>query len=189
MTNVAGHLSVEELEARYETASETIAKSHFHAIWLLALGHLVPQVAKLLSFSTRWVKALVARYNAGGPSLRRPARRKRDRETILMSQALSAPKQRIKTPPDDGGLWTGAEGRAVVGEVSRRQVCSRPARLRRAGRHWLVDPATASAPSGRRGRGGTRGVQKNSRTRSKRSKQRIRTPKSRSGRATSIVSD
>jgi len=69
MTNVAGHLSVEELEARYETASETIAKSHFHAIWLLALGHSVPQVAKLLSFSTRWVKALVARYNAGGPSL------------------------------------------------------------------------------------------------------------------------
>ena len=70
MTSIKPHLSVKALEARYETASEPIGKSHFHAIWLLASGYSVEQVSKLLSFSTRWVKALVAkRYNDGGPSL------------------------------------------------------------------------------------------------------------------------
>jgi hypothetical protein len=47
MANIAGYLSVEELDARYETAREPIAKSHFHAMWLLAWGHSSAQVAKL----------------------------------------------------------------------------------------------------------------------------------------------
>ncbi len=189
MTNVAGHLSVEELEARYETASETIAKSHFHAIWLLALGHSVPQVAKLLSFSTRWVKALVARYNAGGPSLLGDRRAGNGTEpTILTSQALSALKQRIKTPPDDGGLWTGpkvarwlAKFHAVKSVHDQRGFDA----LVVIG--WSIQQPRPRHPDAA-GEAERAEFKKNSRTRSKRSKQRIRTPKSRSGRATSIVS-
>lgn len=189
MTNVAGHLSVEELEARYETASETIAKSHFHAIWLLALGHSVPRVAKLLSFSTRWVKALVARYNAGGPSLLGDRRAGNGTEpTILTSQALSALKQRIKTPPDDGGLWTGpkvarwlAKFHAVKSVHDQRGFDA----LVVIG--WSIQQPRPRHPDAA-GEAERAEFKKNSRTRSKRSKQRIRTPKSRSGRATSIVS-
>ena len=44
------------------------AKSHFHALWLLSSGYEVEEVAELLSFSTRWVRALVKRYNEGGPA-------------------------------------------------------------------------------------------------------------------------
>ena len=72
MTSIKPHLSVKALEARYETASEPIGKSHFHAIWLLASGYSVEQVSKLLSFSKRWVKALVKRYNDGGCVYRKP---------------------------------------------------------------------------------------------------------------------
>ena len=105
MTKIEEHLSVADLEARYKTASDPIAKSHFHAIWLLAGGYSVAQVAKLLSFSTRWAKALVKRYNEGGPELlgdRRAANGAEPR--ILTPEALAALKERIKTPPDDGGL-------------------------------------------------------------------------------------
>ena len=67
MTTIKSHLSTGELEARYEGAGDPIAKSHFHALWLLSKGYDLDEVAELLSFSTRWVYQLVRRYNAGGP--------------------------------------------------------------------------------------------------------------------------
>jgi Homeodomain-like domain len=66
MAVITAHLSVGELEARYKTAGDPIAKSHFHALWLVASGYEVAEVAELLSFSARWVSELVRRYNAGG---------------------------------------------------------------------------------------------------------------------------
>lgn len=108
MTKLEAHLSVAALEERYETAREPIAKSHFHAIWLLALGHSAADVARLLSFSPRWVKALVKRYNEGGPERlgdQRAANGSAPR--ILTEEALAALRARIKAPPDDGGLWSG----------------------------------------------------------------------------------
>ena len=67
MTTIKVHLGSHELEARYEAAAEPIAKSHFHALWLLSLGYDVGEVAELLSFSPRWIRELVKRYNEGGP--------------------------------------------------------------------------------------------------------------------------
>lgn len=67
MTAIKPHLSSAELEQRYETAPEPIAKSHFHALWLLSRGYDLDEVAEVLSFSTRWVRILVKRYNEGGP--------------------------------------------------------------------------------------------------------------------------
>ena len=69
MTAIKTHLSSIELEARYETAVDPIAKSHFHAVWLLSCGYDVEEVAELYSFSTRWVSALVKRYNEGRPDV------------------------------------------------------------------------------------------------------------------------
>jgi hypothetical protein len=51
MTTIASHLSAAELEARYETAADPAAKSHFHVIWLLSLNYGIEEVAELLSFS------------------------------------------------------------------------------------------------------------------------------------------
>ena len=51
---------------------------HFHALWLLSLGYEVEEIAELLSFSPRWVRALIKRYNEGGAEARRPARPQRN---------------------------------------------------------------------------------------------------------------
>ena len=59
-------LSAIELEGRYETADDAIAKWHFHALWLLSLGDESDEVAERLSLSTRWVFQLIKRYNEGG---------------------------------------------------------------------------------------------------------------------------
>ena len=66
MTTIKAHVSSSELEARYKRAVDPIGKSHFHALWLLSCGYEVDEVAELLSFSSRWVRALVKRYNEGG---------------------------------------------------------------------------------------------------------------------------
>ena len=108
MTTIKAQLSSFELEARYEAAADPIAKRHFHALWLLSSGYEVEEVAELLSFSTRWVRALSKRYNEGGPEALGDQRVDNGtKPTILTPDALAALKERIKTPPDDGGLWTG----------------------------------------------------------------------------------
>jgi len=107
MTTIKAHLGSSELEARYKGAADAIAKSHFHALWLLSLGYEVDEVAELLSFSPRWVRALIKRYNEGGAVALGDQRiHNGTKPTILTVDALTALKQRIKTPPDDGGLWT-----------------------------------------------------------------------------------
>jgi transposase len=108
MTTIKHHLTATELERLYETASEPIAKSHFHALWLLSRGYGIGQVADLLSFSTRWVRILIKRYNEGGPERLGDQRVNNGTEaTILTPGALAALKERLQSPPEDGGQWTG----------------------------------------------------------------------------------
>jgi transposase len=108
MTTIKPHLTTVELEHCYETASEPIAKSHFHALWLLSRGYDIGQVANLLSFSTRWVRILIKRYNEGGPDRLGDQRvNNGTAPTILTSEAMTALKKRLSSPPDDGGQWTG----------------------------------------------------------------------------------
>jgi transposase len=108
MAAISSHLSATELEHRYKTASEPIAKSHFHALWLLTRGYGIEEVARLLSFSTRWVRILVKRYNEGGPGRLGDQRARNGTEaTILTPEALAALRERLQSPPDDGGQWTG----------------------------------------------------------------------------------
>ena len=108
MATIKARLSGSELEARYKEAADAIAKSHFHALWLMSLGYEVDEVAELLSFSPRWVRALIKRYNEGGAEALGDQRvHNGTKPTILTPDALTALKERIKMPPDDGGLWTG----------------------------------------------------------------------------------
>ena len=50
MTAIRPHLSSAELEQGYRTATEPIAKSHFHALWLLSRGYDIDETAEILSF-------------------------------------------------------------------------------------------------------------------------------------------
>jgi transposase len=108
MTAIALHLSAAELEARYETAADPVSKSHFHAVWLLSLNYKTEEVAQILSFSPRWVQRLVKRYNEHGPdSLGDRRLSNGTTPAILTPEALFSLRERLKTPPEGGGLWTG----------------------------------------------------------------------------------
>lgn len=108
MARIVEHLPVEALEARYRAARDATEARHFQAIWLLAQGRTVLDVAGVLAFAPRWVEELAARYNACGPGALGDGRRRNGRAASLLTEAvLAALSERLGAPPEDGGAWTG----------------------------------------------------------------------------------
>ena len=94
---------------RRKTAADPAAKSHFHAVWRLSLGYTAAEVAELLSFSVRWVRLLVKRYNEHGPDSLGDRRQSNGAApAILTPEALSSLKERLKAPR----RWRGRRPRA-----------------------------------------------------------------------------
>ncbi len=118
MARIVEHLPVEELEARYRAARGVTEARHFQAIWLLAQGRTFVEVAEVLAFVPRWVEELAARYNALGPDALGDQRRRNGRAASLLTEAvLSALAKRVRTPPEDGGVWSGPK---VAAWMARR---------------------------------------------------------------------
>src|SRR5918997_4713737 len=116
MARIVGHLPVEELEARYRAAQDVTAARHFQAIWLLAQGRTVLEVAAVLAFVPRWGAQLAARYNASGPAALGDRRRRNGKAASLLTEGgLSALTARMRTPPEDGGVWRGPKGATWMG--------------------------------------------------------------------------
>jgi transposase len=107
MARVAGHLSVEDLEAGFRSARDPTAARHFQVIWLLARGHTIADVAAVTSFVPRWIEQLLARYNAKGPDALGDLRRRNGGvPSVLRPGLLERLRARLTQPPPDGGLWS-----------------------------------------------------------------------------------
>src|SRR5829696_3840219 len=108
MAHIVEHLSLRELETRYRASQDATEARHLQAIWLLAQGRTVLEVAEVLAFVPRWVEQLAARYNASGPAALGDQRRRNGKAASLLTEAvLAALAKRLKEPPEDGGLWSG----------------------------------------------------------------------------------
>ncbi|WP_040621440.1 helix-turn-helix domain-containing protein, partial [Rhodovulum sp. PH10] len=108
MASMAQHLSADELEDRFRSAKDVVERSHCQAIWLLAKGHTTSEVAEIVALTPRWVRKLSARYEREGiASLGDRRRRNAGARPLLSADDLDALRERLRRPPDDGGLWTG----------------------------------------------------------------------------------
>jgi len=116
MAEVAGHLSLAELQAGYRTSGDARLARHYQVIWLLAQGRSCAEVAELTSLAGRWVERLLARYNAFGPASLGDRRRGNGaKATILTPSVLDVLRERLKSPPEDGGVWTSRKVAALIG--------------------------------------------------------------------------
>ena len=159
MAEVAGHLSVAELGERFRAAADARSARHVQAIWLLAKGHAVAEVAATTAFGVRWVEKLLARYNARGPDALGDLRRRNGtRATILKPELLDKLRLRLAGPPADGGLWTSRK--VAAGGGARAGLRRGPARLGGAAGGRVVGPGAAAGTPGPGDAGGAGGVQK-----------------------------
>ncbi len=189
MARIVDHLPVEELEARYRASHDATEARHLQAIWLLAQGRTVLEVAEVLALVPRWVTQLAARYNAVGPEALGDQRRHNGRTASLLTpELLAALAERLKRPPEDGGLWSGPKvaawmarhlGRAKVHPQRGWEALQRLA--------WSVQ-----APRPRHPRAATpeqrEALEKSWTRRSRRPRPSTPTARSRSGRRTSTAS-
>lgn len=101
-------VTLEELEARFRTARDLVERSHCHVVWLLAKGHSTAEVTEIVALSPRWVNKLARRFETEGlEALGDRRRRNAGAKPLLSAQDLEALRARLKTPPDDGGVWSG----------------------------------------------------------------------------------
>lgn len=113
---IPSHLSVAELERRYRTAADPIARSHWQIIWLLARGDPTAAVADVTSYSVNWVREIARRYREDGPAGLGDRRHTNPGAAPLLA---AAQQDQLRTAlagtAPDGGLWT---GRKVAGWMS-----------------------------------------------------------------------
>jgi transposase len=112
------HLSVDELEQRYRACRTPVERSHWHLLWLVALGHGVPKAAALVGYRADWARTLIHRYNTDGPAGLVDRRQQNRGRTPLLTPALRETlREALGGPAPDGGLWT---GRKVAGWMAEQ---------------------------------------------------------------------
>lgn len=115
MVQVSDYLGVAELQARWRESKDATLARHYQVIWLLSEGRSCAEVARRTGFVRRWVEELAARYNRFGPSSLGDRRRGNGaKPKILTPEILAMLRERVKTAPDDGGVWTSKKVAVVI---------------------------------------------------------------------------
>jgi transposase len=120
---VADRLPVAELERRYRAARDPVERTHWHLVWLVAAGRSCAEAAAVTGYCVDWARALIARYNAGGPAALGDRRHANPGGAPLLSAAQQAElRAALAGPAPDGGLWTGRKAAGWIGERVGRPV-------------------------------------------------------------------
>jgi transposase len=104
-----------------------VERTHWHLLWLVARGHRVPEVAGLVGYTANWVREIIRRYNADGPTGIADRRQHSPGHPPLLSPTLREDlRAALSGPAPDGGLWT---CRTVATWMAER--LGRPVRVQR----------------------------------------------------------
>jgi len=117
------HLSGADMEAHYRRATDPVARSQWHMLWLLAQGYSTHQVVQTTGYSRTWLYTIVRRYNQQGPAGIGDRRHTNPGTTALLSPAQQAELAVALTgPAPDGGVWTSTKVAAWMAAKLGRKV-------------------------------------------------------------------
>jgi transposase len=119
---LAPHLSAEELHRRYRVAEDPVARSQWHILWLLATGRPTADVAETTGYSVRWVQEVARRYRAGPQAVGDRRHANPGAPPLLDAAQQEQLREALGGPAPDGGLWTGRQVAAWMGQVLGRPV-------------------------------------------------------------------
>jgi transposase len=104
------HLTNEELEKRYRKARDGVDRSQWQIIWLLAQGKHSGEVAAITGYRVGWIRALVRRYNVGGPERIGDQRHHNPGQSRLLTAAQEQElKALLEQAQAAGQSWTGPQ--------------------------------------------------------------------------------
>ena len=119
---VVAHLDRDELRRRGR-AGPGGERVRWLAVRLAAEGRPATEVGPLVGFSPDWVRAVVRRYNAGGPAALADGRRRNPGARPLLGAGQQAElRAALAGPAPGGGLWTCRAVAAWIGERAGRPV-------------------------------------------------------------------
>jgi transposase len=120
--SVAPHLGPDELRRRTR-AAPAADRLRWLAVRLVAEGRPATEVGAVVGFTPDWVRALVRRYNAGGPDALADGRRGNPGGSPLLDPAgREALRAALAGPAPGGGIWTCRSVAAWIGERVGRPV-------------------------------------------------------------------
>ena len=120
---IKAHLSIEELEHRYQENSRPTEKRAWQIIWLMARGKKTEEVADFLGLTSDWVRKLIKRYNDNGPDNFEDRRKhNKGRPPLLTEEQLQKLTEAVKKSHPDGGLWSGPKVAIWMSEELGRKV-------------------------------------------------------------------
>ena len=107
---VKPHEDEKDLEKRYRAAHDGIARSQWQILWLLRSGKRTREVAELTGYSVVWIRELVKRYNADGPSVIGDNRHKNPgRPLKLNAEQQASLKAELMKAEAAGEPWSGVQ--------------------------------------------------------------------------------
>ncbi len=100
------HLSGAELYKKYLSSKKTCERDRYQVLWLLSQGKTTSQIAEVTRFHARGVRALVQRYNKGGPEAMLDRRSQGSGAPSRLNPAqLKALEAALEQDPVEGGRW------------------------------------------------------------------------------------
>ena len=101
---LASHLTIDELEARYRRAHEPTERSWWQILWLLSRGQTAKMVAETTGYSRYWIGQIAKRYNVEGLAgmVNRQHTRARQTAMLLSCAHLEELRQALSGPAPDG---------------------------------------------------------------------------------------
>jgi transposase len=98
------------LEGLYRKASDAVLRTHLLMVWRISEGDSVQEVARMVGYSSKWVREIERRYESGGVDALGDRRHSNPgaKERALLDEAGEEELlEALRGPPPGGGMWSG----------------------------------------------------------------------------------
>src|SRR3954452_3597539 len=102
------HLTEAQLHEQYRQAHDSVERSRWQFLWLLARGLTATAIAHVTGYSAYWIGQIARRYNRAGPKPMRDQRRHpRACHPLLTEGQQAALRAALAKPHPSGDHWCG----------------------------------------------------------------------------------